>query len=130
LTTRYFGAAIVVWRDVAKRREWLVLRRRYAHGPDWRWTPPSGVREAGETDAECARRELLEETGLELEPVETPCGSADWPVYAAQASAGAHVRLDDEHDDFDWVPLEEALSRCLPQLIADQLACVAAWLDR
>ena len=126
---RYFGAAVVVWRRGPDGgREWLVLRRRYAAGPEWRWTPPSGLRERGESHDECALRELLEETGLELEVARTPCGSDDWPVYAAGAPARAQVRIDQEHDDFAWLPLEEAVGRCLPQLVADQLVCVAAWL--
>jgi hypothetical protein len=36
------------------------------------------------------------------------------------------VRLDSEHDRFEWMRLEEAISRCRPQVVADGIACVAA----
>jgi dATP pyrophosphohydrolase len=110
-------------------REWLILRRRAAAGPDWLWTCPSGVRESGESVDACARRELLEETGLSLEPHPTPCGREEWAVYVAEAPADAEVRLDAEHDDFEWLPLDQALARCKPEVVADGIACVAAWLD-
>ena len=42
-------AAVAVWREGAGGREWLVLHRRYAVGPEWSWTPPSGMRDPGET---------------------------------------------------------------------------------
>ncbi len=48
--------------------EGLVLlgRRRGAHGAE-SWSFPGGHLEAGESWAACARREVLEETGLELD---------------------------------------------------------------
>lgn len=125
-----FGASVVVWRRAGEGRELLLLRRRYATGDDWRWTPPSGARDADEPVEACARRELEEEAGLRLELVPTPCGRDEWAVYAAEAPADAEVRIDDEHDDHVWLPLEDALPRCRPQVVADGLACVAAWLDR
>jgi lipoyl(octanoyl) transferase len=123
-----FGASVVVWRNRGRGSEWLVLRRRYAEGTDWRWTPPSGARLPGEDVEACARRELLEEVGLELDCSPTPCGSEEWAVFGAEAPPDAEVRLDAEHDLFEWVRLDEAISRCRPQVVADGIACVAAWL--
>jgi 8-oxo-dGTP pyrophosphatase MutT (NUDIX family) len=123
-----FGAAVVVWRERAGEREWLVLRRRHAPGPEWKWTPPAGARLPGEQLDDCAGCELLEETGLALDPSPTPCGREDWALYAAQAPPDAVLRLDAEHDDFAWLPLDEAVARCRPQVVADGIACVAAWL--
>jgi 8-oxo-dGTP pyrophosphatase MutT (NUDIX family) len=123
----------VVWRERGGLREWLILHRFHggAHAAgDWDWTPPSGVREPGELLDDCALRELLEETGLSLEPKATPCSREEWAVYVAEAPANAEVRLDAEHDDFAWLPLDEAVARCRPQVVADGIACVAAWLDR
>lgn len=55
------GVGVLVW------FEGLVLlgRRRGAHGAE-SWSFPGGHLEAGESWAACARREVLEETGLEL----------------------------------------------------------------
>jgi 8-oxo-dGTP diphosphatase len=44
-------------------RALLVQRRDNGH-----WEPPGGVLEHGETIEEALRREVLEETGLEIEP--------------------------------------------------------------
>ncbi len=42
----------------------------FHHRPDFGlWGLPGGILEAGESPAECARREALEETGLQIEPV-------------------------------------------------------------
>lgn len=125
-----FGAAVVVWRGRAGEREWLILRRRHAPGPDWKWTPPTGARLPGEPLDDCARRELLEETGLALDPAATPCSRGDWALYAVEAPTDVEIRLDAEHDRFEWLALDEALARCKPQIVADDLACVAAWLAR
>jgi hypothetical protein len=37
--------------------------------------------------------------------------------------------LDDEHARFLWLPLDEALPKCLPPVVASGLANAAAWLD-
>jgi 8-oxo-dGTP pyrophosphatase MutT (NUDIX family) len=125
------GASVLVWRRGRRGREWLVLHRAAA-GPeyegDWAWTPPAGARHAGEAAAECARRELLEETGLELEPAPTDCGSDEWAVFVAEAPPDAEVRLDREHDAFEWVAAEEAAGRCLPAHVGTSFRAVAARL--
>ncbi len=58
------AAGGVVWKpDAAGRPEVLLVHRpRYDD-----WSLPKGKREPGETDEECARREVLEETGLQVE---------------------------------------------------------------
>jgi 8-oxo-dGTP pyrophosphatase MutT (NUDIX family) len=127
-----FGASIVVWRRVHGEREWLVLHRGH-HGPDhegdWVWGPPSGARLPGEPVDECARRELLEEAGLDLECVPTECGSEEWAVYAAEAPPDAAVMLSPEHDAFRWLPLDEAAAACLPARVGEGLRAVAATLE-
>jgi len=103
------GATVVVRRG----DEYLVLRRveHHANG-DWQWTPPSGVCEGDETAHETAFRE---ETGLEL-PLRL-VRDAEWALFAAEAPADARVVLSDEHDAYDWVSLDEACTRCTPEIV-------------
>ncbi len=111
------GASVVVYRRAGRSVEYLLLHRAHS-GPefegDWAWTPPSGARQPGEDIVECARRELSEETGLCLDMWRTNAGDRDWVVFAAEARAEAKVTLDEEHDRYAWLTLEEALARTAP----------------
>ena len=106
------------------------MLHRAHHGLDdageWAWTPPAGARDPGENVLACARRELVEETGLDLvpRPVEV---ERDWALFVAEAPAppGAEVTLDDEHDAYAWLSLDEACARCLPAVVADGLRVAA-----
>jgi 8-oxo-dGTP pyrophosphatase MutT (NUDIX family) len=128
------GSCVVVWRHGAREREFLLLHRRHAGGPgyegDWAWTPPSGARLPGEGLLDAARRELVEETGLDIpfEPVAVE--RADWAVFAAEAPAGAVITLDDEHDRYAWMPAAEAVQRCMPARVGGSIAAVDTRLDR
>jgi predicted metal-dependent hydrolase/8-oxo-dGTP pyrophosphatase MutT (NUDIX family) len=127
------GVSVVLWRQRRGKREYLLLHRRAAGGPeyegDWAWTPPSGARLPGEDVFEAARRELREEAGLELPIVETEVGSDEWKVYAAEAAPEVEISLDAEHDRFRWVSVEEAVLMCLPAVVGRSVAAVDAWLD-
>jgi 8-oxo-dGTP pyrophosphatase MutT (NUDIX family) len=104
----------------------VLLLHRSHHGPeyagDWAWTPPSGARWPREPIDVCAARELREETGLSLPLVPTDCGSAEWPVYLAEAPCNASVVLDVEHDRYEWVTADVAPARCLPDQVGRSLA--------
>lgn len=132
---RPYAACVVVWRRVPQGRDFLVLHRLHAGGPDhegdWAWTPSSGARLPDEAPAAAARRELREETGLELplEAVPEAASSDDVALFVAECPAELHVVLDEEHDRFAWVSLEEAVSRCLPTQVASALVQAGAWLD-
>jgi 8-oxo-dGTP pyrophosphatase MutT (NUDIX family) len=128
-----FGATVVVYRRGAQGVEVLVLHRAHSgadHEGDWAWTPPAGKRGHGEGIAECARRELFEETGLELPLVPTGAGSADWSIFLAEAPAGAAVSLageaHNEHDRFEWLPGDEAVRRCQPRPVSESLRAALA----
>ncbi|MEM1178009.1 MAG: NUDIX hydrolase [Acidobacteriota bacterium] len=54
---------------IVRRDQVLVGRRRGAHG-EGTWALPGGNLDAGESVADCARRELLEETGLAADGIE------------------------------------------------------------
>lgn len=124
-----FGAAVVVFRSGASGRELLLLHRAH-NGPDyagdWAWTPPAGARLPDEPIEVCASRELREETGLSLGLMLTECGSAEWPVFLAEAASDARVVLDAEHDRFEWVPLHEAAQRCLPEVVGRSIEAAVA----
>jgi 8-oxo-dGTP pyrophosphatase MutT (NUDIX family) len=124
-----FGATVAVWRRVDGRVEWLILHRKH-RGPDyegdWAWSPPAGARVPDETLDDCARRELLEETGLDLDLEPTTCGTEEWVVYVAEAPAGVEVTISAEHDKFEWLALAEATDRCRPAVVASGLECAAA----
>lgn len=116
------GAMVVVRRRGARPGpEYLVLHRAH-HGPayegDWAWTPPSGARLPGEPVLAGAVRELGEEagiTGARLLPADL---SGRWAVFAADVPAGTEVRLDAEHDRFEWLPAAQAERRFLPAMVA------------
>lgn len=55
------GVAVFIWKD----GKFLVGKRRGSHGHNT-WSVPGGHLEFGETWAECAAREALEETGLHI----------------------------------------------------------------
>jgi 8-oxo-dGTP pyrophosphatase MutT (NUDIX family) len=126
-----YGASILVWRRGPAGPEWLVLHRKH-HGPDyggdWAWTPPAGARLPGEEPSACAQRELSEETGLTLPIVETTLGGGEWIFFTAEAPRDADITLDDEHDRYEWLSLEQAAARCLPVLVGESFRRVAASL--
>ena len=132
---RPYACCVVVWREVEGRREFLLLHRLAPGGAgyegEWAWTPPSGARQPGEEPEAAARRELEEEIGLALplSPLPDATASEDVALYVAQAPPNAEVVLDDEHDRFLWLPLEEALPKCLPPVVASGLSNAAAWID-
>lgn len=111
-------------------RTFLALHRAH-EGPDyegdWAWTPPAGARSPGEPVDDCARRELTEETGLDLPIRRIRADDAEpWATYVAEAPADAEVVLDEEHDRFAWLPLEDLLDRCAPEEAADGVRRAAA----
>ncbi|MDQ3694921.1 MAG: NUDIX domain-containing protein [Chloroflexota bacterium] len=118
----------MVWRRQGAGMEFLVLHRA-ANGPsfagDWAWGPPSGVLEPGESIAQCAARELFEETGLTLAPRQIQALPIGWPVFLAEAPANALVQLSREHDLFAWVSLDRAAERTMPELVRNQLLTAA-----
>jgi 8-oxo-dGTP pyrophosphatase MutT (NUDIX family) len=127
---RPYGATVVVHRG----DEVLLLHRAH-EGPgyegEWAWTPPAGSRLPGESVEECARRELREETGLELDLRRVPSEDDDWALWVADAPEDADVSLDEEHDAYRWLPVDDAAALCKPERVAAGLLdAYAHGLDR
>ncbi len=97
---------------VAVRRgeDVLVVHRSPQNTPGWHLV--SGGVEAGETSAEAAVRELMEETRLEatVEPLgfSFTHDGIHVDAFTAEAPAGWEPSLDWEHDDYCWLPPTEA----------------------
>ncbi len=106
----------------------LLLKRR----DNECWGPPGGAVEPGEVVEEAAKREALEETGLELEELSLfgvfsgadqfyryPNGDEVHNVtitYISRAQGG-QVRISPEHTDWKYFPLAEIPSEISPPII-------------
>jgi len=111
---------VVVSCSSGGQRLYLLLHRAH-QGPDfegdWAWTPPSGARFPDEDPERCAHRELMEETGLTGPLVSVSWDNPEWAVFRLDLATISIVRLDDEHDRFEWVNVEEARRRCQPAVV-------------
>jgi 8-oxo-dGTP diphosphatase len=81
------------------------------------WTLPKGKLEPGETELECALREVEEESGLRCRPLRD-CGATEYvddrgrPKHVAwwlMEPTGGELRAATEADDARWVTVSEAL---------------------
>lgn len=95
---------------IRRGNEFLVVHRSPEN--DAYWHQIAGGVEEGETFAEAAVRELREETGLEVgvEPLDSPFQYEDIRVetFIVDVPADWEPKLDWEHDDYRWLPREEA----------------------
>jgi 8-oxo-dGTP pyrophosphatase MutT (NUDIX family) len=107
------AAGGVVWRMAKGGPQVLVV-----HRPKYDdWSLPKGKREPGETDEQCAVREVDEETGLrvtlgrELLPTSYRDRKGRDKVvryWEMTVAAGAAFVPNDEVDELRWVALEDA----------------------
>ena len=119
------SAGVVIFKNALDGRKYLILHSRRSPGskrPDF-WDFPKGLLEKGETGLEAAKREVKEETGLEIKNVlpdfkETASYFTKWsgktiPKFAAMflAEMEAPVTLSIEHDRYEWLSYEDARKR-------------------
>jgi dATP pyrophosphohydrolase len=116
---RVTGVDVWPYRVVEGRAEFLLLHRSGRDGAPF-WQGVSGWIEAGEAPHLTALRELREETGLdavELYQVDAVFDLYAWRrgtveaivPFAAQLAVDAEPRLSEEHDEWRWGSLEEAV---------------------
>ena len=118
---RHSGASAVVpfLSDPAGDDPQVLLIRQYRYAADgYVYEIPAGRLDEGEDPAECARRELREETGCEAERVEklttiyTTPGFTDERIHlflATGITRGEHAREKDEFLEVETMPLSRAL---------------------
>ncbi len=113
---------VYAYRVVGDRAEFLVLKRAAGKRLAGTWQAVHGHIESGETAFDTARRELFEETQLrplvwhQLERVNMFYVAATdtielCPGFAARVGPDATVQLNHEHDAFEWLAFEAAITR-------------------
>jgi dATP pyrophosphohydrolase len=113
---------VYVIRGTGARLECLVLRRAPGGRCPGSWESVHGHIEPGELPVEAATRELLEETGVTAERLYNLSRVESFyqhridevaliPVFVAIVPDGAEIRLDAEHDRFEWLVAGQAEGR-------------------
>lgn len=108
----------------------IIQRSDKARGEFHYWEFPGGRMEFGEKPEEALRREVKEETGLEIEPI---CSLNVWTFFREEniqlvgvnflcTTDSQEVQLSDEHVDFRWVEEVDVLSYNFHPTIKDEMA--------
>lgn len=116
---RVTGVDVWPYRQLEGRSEFLLLHRSGRDGSPF-WQGVSGWIEAGEAPHLTALRELREETGLdavELYSVDAVFDLYAWKrgtvegivPFAALVAGDSEPQLSEEHDDWRWASLAEAI---------------------
>lgn len=107
---------VVVCAVVRDGSELLTLLRRYPPGAG-QWGLPAGFVEPGESAEQAVKREVREETGLDLRGAAAPVLSHTWGRFAddgraylglffvARIEGPAEIVMDHESLDHRWIPL-------------------------
>jgi ADP-ribose pyrophosphatase len=128
---RHSGASAVVpfLSDPAGEDPQLLLIRQYRYAANgFLYELPAGRLDPGEEPAECARRELREETGCSADRVEflytmyTTPGFTDERIHLFMAAGLTHGKTGHESDEFltvETLPLSQALEMIRDGVIQD-----------
>jgi 8-oxo-dGTP diphosphatase len=114
------GVGAVVVRDGA-----LLMIRRGKEPYAGRWSVPGGTLEHGEYLTDAVRREVLEETGVDVEVGDLLGILELWREphyvildYVATPTGDAEPRPGDDASEVRWVPLDEIPSlECTPRFV-------------
>lgn len=114
----WVGVGVVVWRD-----DRVLLVRRGKPPREGQWSLPGGAQHVGETVFETARREILEETGLDVTSLEVitvvdaitrdAAGAVQYHYTLVEVSAawtGGEAVCGDDALDARWATVEEAVA--------------------
>lgn len=123
------AAGLIIFRRAAAQIEYLLMQTSYGNH---HWTPPKGHVDPGESDRETALRETQEEAGLKSQDFSlledfrkelkyTVKGNKPKTVVywlAELSDPKSSVTLSEEHQDYRWLPLQEACSlAAFPEMI-------------
>lgn len=109
----------VIYSTDSGKLEFLILHRSPEEGGYWQ--PLTGTVEKNETELDCLKRELREEVGIDEHDakISDVIHSFEWShdgatysefVRGVELPRQAKIILSDEHDEYKWCGLEEALS--------------------
>ena len=105
-------AGVFVWAE----DRLLYLQNGKKRYEGFEWAIPGGKQEKGETIERCARRELLEETAIDIQPVHLdtlyivkPYFSFTFHIFESHLETIEPVALSEEHNAYAWCTPEEAL---------------------
>ncbi len=126
------AAGCIVTRDVAGEQEVLLIYRHRFMTDSWGWEIPAGGVDAGETPAEGALREALEETGWQPigEPVPVTVfnpsnGSSDQTFHIFTCRGAEHIgdpTDPTEATKIEWTPTSQVLQLMRNGEITDGLS--------
>jgi len=128
------AAAVLLERDGDGRDPSILLLRRAVEPGFGAWDLPAGYLDPGESFEAAARRETLEEAGIQVHLLalagayHSPAGNAVTVVYRARASEAApSVRTDFESSEHAWVP-RSAIDQWVPRMAFPSMAsAIADW---
>jgi 8-oxo-dGTP pyrophosphatase MutT (NUDIX family) len=131
---RHPGGAAAVALDDQDR---VCLLRQYRHASaGWLWELPAGRIDPGEAPFATAKRELLEEAGLEAEDwtelglMHSSPGIFTEIIHLWLARGLTQLPLDHEHGELievHWMPLVQALDWCNDGIISDSKTLVGLY---
>ncbi len=119
---------------VVKDKKILLLKRSESESSPGVWSVPGGKLEPAENPFNGLRREVAEETALEIEilnPLRIHHFDMEGRVITLISFhcdyAGGEVTLNEEHDEFKWASIEEA-SKKVPEYYVEDLNALKKFL--